>query len=193
MNFHSDFTTIDLSATVGGATVAAQRVPRESGVYAFFRRLEIINYRDPDAFVDEVLGLVNQPAAAPHRGKCGPLHHVSLNSESSLSQRKESQLRELACDANFRVYLALSLRACTRLQAPLYVGKAESLRDRILTHLEPTSDLSLRLRDAGISIESCILTYIMIDDFVALTPSHLFLLEELVTRICRPGFVLRVG
>ena len=187
------FSTIDLSGIVGGASAAIRRIPQEPGVYAFFRQLKISNQQDADAFVDEVLALSSQPAANNHTARCGPLHNVGLSSSSTLSSRKEAQLRELSNDSSFRKHLATTLSACTMLQAPLYVGKADQLRNRINSHLDPTSDLSTRLREVGIYIDKCVLAYTLIDDVVSLPDSSLFLYEEIISRICRPGFVLRIG
>jgi hypothetical protein len=56
------------------------------------------------------------------------------------------------------------------------------------------SDLSVRLRQAGIGINRCILVYAIIDESpVPITDQTMFLIEEVMTRICRPGFVLRIG
>lgn len=187
------FSTIDFSNIPGGASIAVERIPAEPGVYAFFRQLEISHQHDPEGFTEEVLALIGQPAANSHATRCGPLHNINLHSHSTLSQKKENELRQLAADDSSRQYLANVISACTMLQSPLYVGKADRLRRRIGNHLDPSSDLSLRLREVGICIEKCVLVYTLLDDDVCLSEASLFLFEEIISRICRPGFVLRIG
>jgi uncharacterized protein YjiS (DUF1127 family) len=126
------------------------------------------------------------------------MHSGTLESRSELSPLKRTQLEDLARDERFRFYAARVVEAAAILQAPLYVGKAEDLQRRIRQHLEPMSDLSVRLRDAGIRIGDCTLAYSMVEEREIssdweLAPQHLFLMEELITRICRPGFVARPG
>lgn len=80
------------------------------------------------------------------------------------------------------------------LQAPLYTGKAASLQVRIRQHLEPMSDLAVRLREVDTTINGCTLAYAIVDESpMTLNANTLFLIEEIITRLCRPGFVSRIG
>ncbi len=188
-----EFRSIDLSDVVGGASAAVKRVPTASGVYSFFRKIKLNREDDSGEFVKEVLAYVDQPAARPHSTKCGPLHNISLESASTLSEKKLTQLHDLSSNAEFRAYLARVLSAASMLQSPMYVGKADDLQSRISQHLDPSSELATRLRQAGIVFDEAILVYTVIEESEQRSDSVLFLVEEIVSRICRPGFVLRIG
>lgn len=188
------FTYVEISALTGGSTAACERLPDAPAVYAFFRRLQVQGNTDAETFLATITGAVKQPAAPTKTSRIGPLHRVSLESWSTMSDNKQQRLRDLASDPAFRHFLSKILATSSLLQAPLYVGKADSLQNRVRQHLEPMSDLALRLREAGISISDSILAYVVVDDPpFPLAEDALFLIEELITRICRPGFVSRIG
>ncbi len=79
------------------------------------------------------------------------------------------------------------------IQSPLYVGKASDIQVRTRQHLKPDSELAVRLRAAGIEISECTLGYAVVDPSPDASDESMTLLEEILTRICRPGFVLRPG
>ncbi len=94
----------------------------------------------------------------------------------------------------FRELLADILVRSSGLQSPLYVGQTGNLRKRIGQHLDPGSDLSTRLRLAGIPIDECILTYTAVPANPLLDQGQILtLIEDIVTRMLRPGFVGRIG
>ena len=100
----------------------------------------------------------------------------------------------LVQDVAFRVFLSKVVETASLLQSPLYVGKAASLQGRIRQHLDPMSDLAVRLRNAGITINGCTLAYTIVDESpVPLDDNGMFLIEEIISRLCRPGFVSRIG
>lgn len=186
------FTYVDFSRLSGGYTAACERLPEAPAVYAFFRKIQLPS--GADDFVSAILATVRQAAAPKRKSRVGPLHEVELASFSTLSDTKEKHLRQLAEDSDFREFLSLIMETSSLLQAPLYVGKAESLQSRIRQHLEPTSDLNTRLHDSNIRLTDAVLAYSVVDDPpFTLTPDVLYLIEELITRTCRPGFVSRIG
>lgn len=187
------FVYLDLG-TIGGASVAQQRLPTAGAVYAWFRAVRLGNLGDADQFVDRVLRLASARAAPDASARPDPLHLVTLESSSQLSERKREVLTALCTEQSFRTYLAHVLEQASLLQPPLYVGKAENLQSRFLQHTRPTSTLSRRLRSEGIELADCIFAYGILDVAWNRPDSEtLTLVEELLTRICRPGFVLRPG
>ncbi len=111
-----------------------------------------------------------------------------------LQERKGEKLSVLVQDVAFRVFLSKVVETASLLQSPLYVGKAASLQGRIRQHLDPMSDLAVRLRNAGITINGCTLAYAIVDESpVPLDDNGMFLIEEIISRLCRPGFVSRIG
>ncbi len=188
------FTYIDFTKLPGGCVAACDRLPNLPGVYAFFRCLRVPLHADATEFAKSINAVVSQKAATVKDAKAGSLHRVTLDSWSDLSPAKKLTLDNLSNDPQFRSYLASILETVSLMQSPLYVGKAENLQKRIIQHLDPMSDLSTRLREVGIYIPKTILAYCVVDNMLfEPTPDSLFLIEELVTRICRPGFVCRVG
>jgi hypothetical protein len=188
------FSYIDFLDVVGGAPAACERLPAEPAVYAFFRNIKLSPHTSPEEFVALIESAISGRAAPDRHAKVGPMHRVTLECRSELSEKKWDRLFELAGSAAFRSFLAQVVATGSLLQSPLYVGKASSLQARIRQHLEPMSDLSARLREAGITVNRCILAYALVDESpVPLTDAALFLIEEVITRICRPGFVSRIG
>jgi len=177
---------------IGGAGAACERLPTAPGVYAWFRNLRIQGNSTTE-FVDSLVNAIEAPAAPQHQARVGLLHHVTLDARSELSLTKRERLEPLARDSRFREHMVRLLDAAAVLQAPLYVGKARNLRVRVQQHLIPTSDLSRRLREAGVDIRTCNLAYAVLDDDYLEDDQTLTLIEEIITRICRPGFVLRPG
>jgi hypothetical protein len=117
-----------------------------------------------------------------------------LECRSELSERKAERLSTLVQVAAFRVFLSKIVETASLLQSPLYVGKAASLQGRIRQHLDPMSDLAVRLREVGITINGCTLGYAIVDESpVPLDDQAMFLIEEIISRLCRPGFVSRIG
>jgi hypothetical protein len=188
------FTYVDFSEVVGGATAATERLPDAPGVYAFFRKIWISPESPVEQFLASIETAISSRAAPDRQSRVGPMHRVTLECRSELSKKKVDDLAALAVSREFRAFLARVLQTGSLLQAPLYVGKADSLQGRIRQHLEPMSDLSVRLRDADIILSRCILAYALVAETPGkLDEDALFLIEELMTRICRPGFVSRIG
>ena len=183
----------------GGGAGLCERLPEAPAVYAWFRTIRVPANRGPEMFVQSILDAIEAPAAPNWRAKLGPMHTNTLESRSELSSSKRTLLDSLALDEGFRQYTAGVVEAAAILQAPLYVGKAQDLQRRARQHLDPMSDLSVRLREAGIRIDDCTLAYALVEDEATAPdswgtePRILFLIEEIITRICRPGFVARPG
>lgn len=161
-------------------------------MYAFFRGVDIRPGLSGESFSEAVEATIAAPAAIIQETRVGPLNYVRIRAQSSISSRKSEMLRRAALDEPTRRYLADLLRTASLLQPPLYVGKASNLRVRLLQHLDPSSELSSRLRAHGIRIDRTTVAYAEAaagpDDDATLE-----LIEELLTRLCRPGFVARVG
>jgi hypothetical protein len=190
----SVFSYIDLSEIVGGASVACDRLPAEPAVYAFFRNIKLPSLASPNDFLVSLIAAIEARSAPDRMSKVGPLHKVMLECRSGLSERKAEKLSTLVQAAAFRVFLSKVVETVSLLQSPLYVGKAASLQGRIRQHLDPMSDLAVRLREAGIAIGGCTLAYAIVDESpVPLNDADMFLIEEIVSRLCRPGFVSRIG
>jgi hypothetical protein len=111
-----------------------------------------------------------------------------------LGSKKEAALRAHAESEEFRRLLADILVRSSGLQSPLYVGQTGNLRRRIVQHLDPVSDLSMRLRREGITIGDCVLAYTEVPPHPMFAQTQtMTLIEDIVTRMLRPGFVGRIG
>ena len=83
------------------------------------------------------------------------------------------------------------------MQAPLYIGKAsDRLAERVWEHVNRDTDLWNRLEKAGLSLQDCLLVYVPIsnsnDIDADLTPL-VQVVEDIITKLSRPGFVRRSG
>jgi hypothetical protein len=189
-----EFIRINLSEIPGGLSAACEKLPNAPGIYAFFRRIPALNEYDKDTFRETILSTVNEHAAPDHNTTVGPLHSISLYSFSKLSETREAQLEKHAESAEFRRILGEVFARLPALQGPLYVGKARKLQERIRQHFRPGSLLSTRLRQVGIPLDRCVLVYCLLDENMnTLSDEALVLIEDIISRVLRPGFVLRIG
>jgi len=189
-----DFKKIPFGSVKGGATSACQRLPDSPAVYAFLAPVPRVSTLTPTSFVKSVMSLVQQKASPTHSRAIGSLHKVSLDNQSELSQAKQDSLEEQAKSEGFRTLLADVIAVAIPLRSPLYVGQTASLRRRIREHLDPGSGLAVRLRSAEIQIEECTLAYrLMPESDLYSDEQTLVLIEEVITRLVRPGFVSRIG
>lgn len=180
-----------MNQRVGGVAAACERLPPLPAVYAWFRSLRLLHSTE-DEFMRSVCDVIEARAASEHSARLG-LHRVHLDSRSELSSTKKARLAHLARDPTFRLLIANLLQTASLMQSPLYVGKARDLRARVRQHLHPMSDLSQRLQPNGVELRDCILAYSIVDASTYDDDATLTLIEEIMTRICRPGFVLRPG
>ena len=189
------FSYLDFSSVLGGAAVACERLPDQPAVYAFFRNIRLPSKNSsPEEFLAAIGAAITARGAPDRSSKVGPLHTVRLECWSELSDTKSSSLDLLAQDHDFRGFLRTIIETASLLQSPLYVGKADKLQHRIRQHLNPMSDLAVRLREANITLNGCTLAYAIVDQCpVPLNLQTMTLIEEIISRICRPGFVRRIG
>jgi hypothetical protein len=189
-----EFVRINLSDIPGGLAAAGDKLPNAPGVYAFFRRIPALPVSDKKAMRDAVVSTIGEHAAPDHAASVGPLHSMSLYSYSTLSDTRETQLDTWLESDEFRRVLSGVFDKLPSLQGPLYVGKARRLQDRIKQHFNPLSPLQRRLRDVGIPLDRCVLVYCLLDENMDnLSDEALVLIEDIITRVLRPGFVLRIG
>lgn len=189
-----EFVHINLSEIPGGLSAACDKVPNAPGIYAFFRRIPALDPEDKNAFRQTILSTVAEHAAPDHSTTVGPLHSVSLYSFSKLSETREAQLEQYAESVEFRRILSEVFSRLPVLQGPLYVGKARKLQDRVRQHFRPLSPLTTRLRQVAIPLDRCVLAYCLLDENMdILSDEALVLIEDIITRVLRPGFVLRIG
>jgi len=170
-----------------------------AAVYAWFRDLTLSEdvLASEEKFVDTVMQLLDKPLSEKREAHVGPFYEVSITAKPrELTPPKESALREFAKKADIRKNIGSALEAAALLQAPLYIGKADRLADRIWYHINRNSDLCSRIEKAGLSLQDCLLAYVTIsnpDEVDAGLMPLVQLVEDIITRLSRPGFVLRIG
>ena len=133
------------------AATACDRLPTQPAIYAFFRNIRLPSKESPP---EDFLAALNAAVAA----QGGPRHEAAkwdrctwsrLECWSELTETKSDGLNVLAQNQDFRGFLRTIIETASLLQSPLYVGKADKLQDRIRQHLDPMSDLAVRLRETG--------------------------------------------
>ena len=173
-----------------------------TAVYAWFRDLTLSeeDLASEEKFVDTIMQWLEDPLPLSENQvadislfyKLG----VTIKSEK-LRQKKELSLRQYAGKENIRKEIGRTLEAATFLQTPLYIGKASNrLASRVWEHVNRDTDLWNRLEKAGLSLQDCLLTYVPIsnprDVDADLTPL-VQVVEDIITKLSRPGFVRRSG
>ena len=190
----SAFKSVDFRSIIGGSSAACDRLPRSPAVYAFFSGAPRIPVHDSAAFFEMVQSIVELPASPLHSATIGSLHTVQLANRSALSPLKQTRLRDFSEHHDFRSLLSSLMDVAAPLRSPLYVGQTVDLQRRIIAHLEPSSDLSSRLRETNLRLDDCVLVYAGIRAHPLLSEqATMTLLEEILTRFLRPGFVARIG
>jgi hypothetical protein len=181
-------------------------------VYAWYRQLKLAEaVGTPDAFLARISELMSAKLSDQYSNKLGFLYEVVVQeSAGPMSRRSLLLLESIAQHQEGRNRVSDILETATFLQAPLYVGKALSLRRRIGEHVTGGSGLLSRLDNAHIPIQSCVLRFRYVNeaDVAALAacldggdgeyaPSKedaiATLLEELLTRLSPSAFVRRPG
>ena len=185
------FTYLAFGSVFGGTRAALALLPEVPSLYAFFRSVVLSPNSDSDQFSKAVLDHLESALAPEHTAKFGPLHTGRLASRPMLPPSLAQRLRSFCDTLEAREFVAALIQHATPLQAPLYVGKTNDLRRRIAEHMEPMSNLSVRLRESGLSLEKTLLSYCIFDELTE--DNEIRLLEEVLTYYCRPGFVLRPG
>lgn len=170
-----------------------------AAVYAWFRDLTLSNdvLNSETKFISTVMELFDNPLAEKQEARVGPFYEVGIVAKSKeLTSTKAKALRRYAKTENIRNDIGRALEAATLLQAPLYIGKADKLADRIWNHVNRHTTLCDRLEKGGLSLQDCLLAYVQIhnpDDTEGELTSVVQLVEDIITRLSRPGFVLRIG
>lgn len=178
-------------------------LPNITAVYAWFRDLTLSNevLDSEEKFVDTIMQWLEDPLPLSENQevdisifyKLG----ITINSED-FPEKREHSLRQYAAKENIRKEIGDVLEAATFLQAPLYIGKASNrLAERVWEHVSRRNGkLWDRLEQAGLSLQDCLLVYVPISNFddvdSNLTPLEQ-LVEDIITRLSRPGFVRHSG
>lgn len=170
-----------------------------AAVYAWFRDLTLSEdvLASEEKFVSTVMELLGNPLSAKQEAYVGPFYEVGITAKpKELTQAKERALRQYAKAENTRNDIRSALEAATLLQAPLYIGKADRLASRIWNHVSRNTAFCSRIENVGLSLQDCLLAYVPIpnpDDIGVELTSLVQLIEDIITRLSRPGFVLRIG
>lgn len=178
-------------------------LPNITAVYAWFRDLTLSNedIASEEKFVNTIMQWLEDPLPLSENQEADiSLFYklgITVKSEN-LSEKREHSLKQYARKENIRKEIAHALEAATFLQAPLYVGKASNrLAERVWEHVSRrSSDLWDRLEQVGLSLQDCLLVYVPISNFNDVDPdltSLEQLVEDIITKLSRPGFVRRSG
>ena len=170
-----------------------------AAVYAWFRDLTLSEeiLASEDKFVSTIMELLEKPLSVKRKAHVGPFYEVGITAKPrELTPAKEDALRKYAESENTRKDIGNALETATLLQAPLYVGKANKLANRIWDHVNRNTKLCSRIEKSGLSLQDCLLAYVPIpnpdeaeDELIPLEQ----LVEDIITRLSRPGFVIRIG
>lgn len=183
-------------------------LPGDAGVYAWFRDLTLSEevIASEAQFVDALMALFDEsslntrplsatrPLSVRRKGRVSPFYDVGIVvTPGTLTSTKKEALTHYAKTESLRREIGRALEALTFWQPPLYVGKTESLAERVWEHVNRRSDLGDLLEEAGLSLEQCLVAYVPISDTADGATPLVQLVEDIMTRLSLPGFVRRVG
>ena len=173
-----------------------------TAVYAWFRDLTLSEEKlaSEEKFINTILQWLEDPLPLTenHQADISLFYKLGIIVKSeNLPEERENSLRQYATKENIRKEIGRALETATFLQAPLYVGKASNrLAERVWEHVNRSSDLWNRLEQVGLSLQDCLLVYVPISNLYDaggnLTPLEQ-LVEDIITRLSRPGFVRSSG
>lgn len=178
-------------------------LPNITAVYAWFRDLTLSNedLASEEKFFNTIMQWLEYPLPLSENQEADISIFYKLGiivTSEGFPEKREYSLRQYAAKENIRKEIGHALEAATFLQAPLYIGKATNrLAERVWDHVSRrNSELWNRLEHVGLSLQDCLLVYVPIpnlDDVDSdLTPLEV-LVEDIITRLSRPGFVRRSG
>lgn len=143
-------------AQIRGMKALLNRIPDNlSGVYAWYRcfKLNPEARNNPEIFVSSILEELYKPLFATRETHLPPCTKLTLQAETKFA--KQQKLEKYAHESSFRQLVYMLLENSLLFQQPLYIGKAENLKQRIHSHLYPSSLLRERLMLANYDIEQC--------------------------------------
>jgi hypothetical protein len=184
-----------LGAFPSGPLSAIDRIPDNiPGIYAFYKTF---NYPISQAgFVNALYKDLEAPRFPSRSGSVKPYYKVTISSLVGYSDGKADRINEALKRESFRKNLQKTLNQALLLQAPLYVGKSNDLRRRITQHLEPDSELSVRLTAHEITQNRLALLLIPTTEYESDSPPTVKdeeLFEEIFSRLFSPMLNLRLG
>ena len=178
-------------------------LPNITAVYAWFRDLTLSNevLDSEEKFVDTIMQWLEDPLPLSENQEAdiSIFYRLGLIVKSeNLSANREHSLRQYASKESIRQEIGSVLEAATFLQAPLYIGKATNrLADRVWEHVSRrNSKLRNRLEQVGLLLDECLLVYVPIPNFDVVDSDLIsleLLIEDIITKLSRPGFVRRSG
>lgn len=171
------------------------------GIYAWYRDISSLSFSDdPEEFFDEVMQLLESPLSDVFHAQAGYLYRVSIVEKArELSKKKKRLLKEVLSIQEGRDFVSEHFRLMKNFLSPLYIGKAENIRERIGQHVKGESLLKSRLNNAGIDIDKCYLSVVYMrkslsDEGIEFESNELVeLFEDIITRLGPSAFVRRPG
>ena len=173
-----------------------------TAVYAWFRDLTLSeeDLASEEKFVNTIMQWLKDPLplSENQESDISIFYKLGITIKSEkLREKKERSLKQYAEKENIRKEIGRTLEVATFLQTPLYIGKANNrLASRVWEHVNRDTDLWNRLEKVGLSLQDCLLAYMPIsnsnDIDTDLTPLAQ-LVEDIITKLSRPGLVRRSG
>lgn len=192
----SNYYTISVEKDIPNIADIKSVFENKSAVYLFKYdyNCEIL-YDDNDTVYSSLDKLIRKLYHEKAETIMGNYFHTSVElTAKGFSQKKQDLLKKTIEDDESFNYVNIKnlINIISENQHPLYIGKANKLRDRIKQHITgSSSDLKQKLTTYHIDINNCFISYHYMDDDLEVKTNELF--EEIVTKVLKPGFVRRIG
>jgi hypothetical protein len=165
-------------------------IPQKPGVYSWYRRLSVDDV-SPGDFKATLNARMHANTVLPtFVGTTGPYSVGLKPGKSKLSPKKVPLANAVSRTADRRTRFAHALLVSSIFQAPMYVGKADILRDRIKDHRDGLTGFAKRIAKFGLMPNELVVAFVSFDKLPKRTNE---LLEYVLTILATPPFVKRRG
>lgn len=186
-----EITVVDGKDIVNGSA----NIPTSPGVYAWYKRLSLDDTTDTNfkSSIEEMLrGQIRGKVVPPIMEGTTKSARVQIGQRNlDLSSSKSTVVDSIKQDSKNRTEFAQLVLRASVLQPPLYVGRADNLRRRIIHgHVSGRSDFSKYITPY-LSFSEMVLSYLEIADYLPSKTNEL--LEVLIACVSAPLHSERMG
>lgn len=198
-------------------SVLLDRLPPLPGLYCI--KLNLLNDSSPCS-LESVSEKVNKSFGLPRKTSIGFYESVQLEHKLNVkpSYATDSVYKKLNAKEGFGTKFEKMMLLAETLSPVLYVGETNDIQRRLKEHLMDSSELISRFHSAGISASDLLINWVVIEEGFdcpvetvenAVNPldtwatieapkekvdkSELLFFEELLTQICKPRFIEKIG
>lgn len=202
---------------VSPISVMLDRLPSKPGLYCI--KLSLLNEYS-DCSLDSVRNKVIKSFGLPRQNSVGFYESVKLEHKLNVqpTYATDSVFNKLKTKSDFDIKFKKMMLLAETLSPVLYVGETNDIQRRLKEHLMDNSELTSRFQAAEISLNDLLINWVVIEEGFdcpietvestvnpldtwaiiekpkeQVDKSELLFFEELLTQICKPRFIQKIG